>query len=127
MKNFTKALAAVAAAAIFTSCENDVTQYNSFIQNSTNQNLTVNVASEYAFQDTFSIAAGETRQITGYNVDGDFEIYDCANSIDSIWYAYGEGNITIDKESVVFAATSMLGSDGTRVHDCTLKISAPNP
>lgn len=120
MKKLTIALVEVAA--IFTSCENDVTQYNGFVKNSTSEKITINVASEYAFQDTFSIAAGETRQITGYNVDGDFEIFDCANLIDSVWYSNGQGNITIDKETAVFASTSILSSDGTRVHDCTLDI-----
>lgn len=116
------ALTAALLAFVVSSCNSNSTQYNGFVKNTTSSAININVESEHSIADTFYINSGEIIKITSFSEKGDFEIYDCTSFFDSISYQSAQSIITVLPEDSIIGSTSKLSSDGTRTHDCILKI-----
>ena len=115
-------MSALAIAAALTSCTGETTEYNGFIKNSTSNTIHVELVGENLLLDTAYISAGSTRKVQFNSEEGDFELYDCSSFFDTIYYDAGNGSEMILPSDATIGSISDLGSDGTRIHECTVEI-----
>lgn len=117
----TIAVGLIASTAII-SCTTEDTIYNGYVKNNSEKSILIDISGEKLLLDTITIGPGETEKVAYSTEQGDYEIYDCASFFDSIVYNSGSSSVTISNENAEIEAESRLGSDGTRVHECTVII-----
>lgn len=117
-------LAGTILSATAISCTSDETIYNGFVKNNTQSSISIKIEAQgdALLADSFSIPSGETVKVAFETEGGDVEIYDCATFFDTINYTIGNQTYELPSDSAVITPFSKLGSDGTRVHDCTVII-----
>lgn len=116
-------ITAAFAAAIACSCTSESTQYNGYLLNSSKDSIYVHISGgDNVLQKEIGVGAGDTKKVYFTNADGDNELFDCSEILDSLWYMNGTQKIVIQAEESAISHTSELGADGTRVHACTLEI-----
>jgi len=106
----------------FASCTKDTTEYNGFVKNSSSETIEITVVSENSLLETATVQSGETVKVAFSTENGDYEIYDCTSFFDTIYYSTGENTSSIYAENAVIGSESLVGGDGTRVHNCTVEI-----
>lgn len=115
-------LSVAALAVAMTSCTSDSTEYNGFVKNSTDNTILLDLRGDDLLMDTIYVPSGETEKVCFKTEEGDFEIYDCSSFFDTIYCTAGQTITTIIPEDATIVSISDLGSDGTRVHNCTVEI-----
>lgn len=105
------------------SCTTDSTQYNGYLLNSTSDSIYVHMnGGKNLLYDEIGVGKGDTAKVFFKNSEGDTEIYDCAEMLDSLWYKSGTTTMKVKIEDSNIVHSSELSSDGTRVHACYLEI-----
>lgn len=106
-----------------TSCTGDSTQYNGYVANNTGDSIYVHISGgDHLLRSEVGIGNGDSAKVYFANADGDNEMFDCAEIVDSIWYEKGNSKITVRSSDSELGHSTKLGSDGTRIHHCCLEI-----
>lgn len=115
-------ISAFTLAGLLTSCTSETTEYNGFVKNSTESSINVTIKGINLLLDSLSIPSGATTKVYFENEEGVFEIFDCSSFFDTIYYTSESQTYTLVSDTATIASTSETGSDGTRVHECTVEL-----